>query len=190
MMSASPALAGKLLGVALLMGFASDGFSAPATMLPDPILKPGLWEVVSTDSTRKDFMSTENICAGSKAQEVQLAKKEFDTMRRACKLTDVQSGQSLISYTGTCIKDYGVTITSQITLKGDFSNEFTRTETLSFSVPVQTEGMIATRRFKYKSPCPKDMLPGDIIMSFRDSQRVEKWNRYNPPQPSKSSPTN
>jgi hypothetical protein len=186
------ALGGKVLSAALLMGFASESFSAPVTptMLPDPILKPGLWEVFSTESTRKNFESIDNICAGSKAQEIQLAEKDFDAKRGACKLKDVQSGKSLILYTAVCTKDYGVTITSRISIEGDFSYSFTRTETSSVSIPVPMEEIIRTRRFKYKASCPKDMAPGDIIMKFRDSQGVEKWNRYNPPQPSKSSPTN
>jgi hypothetical protein len=185
------ALGGELLSAALLMGFASHTFPAPATltMLPDPILKPGLWEIVFTESTRKDFESTENLCAGLKAQEVQLAEKEFDARRSICKLNDVRSVKGLISYTGICNKHSGITATAQITLKGDFSKEFTRTETVSFSIPVPMEGMTQTQRFKYKGACPKDMAPGDIIMTFRDSQRVEKWNRYNPPQPSKAPPS-
>jgi hypothetical protein len=189
MKSASLALASELLCVASLMSFASDGFSATVTKLPDPILKPGLWEVVTTESTRKNFEGIDNICAGSKTQEVELAKKDFNVKRGACKLKDVQSGKSLISYTAVCTKDYGVTITSQVSIEGDFLDEFTRTETASFSIPVSMEGMIHTRRFKYKGACPKDMAPGDIIMKFRDSQGVEKWNRYNPPQPSKAPPS-
>lgn len=191
MKSATIALTSELLSAALLMGFAPAGFSAPftPTMLPDPILKSGLWEVVSTDSTRKDFESTDNICVGSKAQEIQLAKKNFDAHHGACKLNDLQSGKSLISYTAVCIKDYGVTITSRVSIEGDFSHSFTLADTSSVTIPVHMEEKIYTRRFKYKAACPKDMAPGDIIMKFRDSERVEKWNLYNPPQPSKTPPS-
>lgn len=172
------------------MSDASYGFSAPATltMLPDPILKPGWWEVVFTESTRKDFVSAQNLCAGSRAQEVELAKKEFDETYRACELTDVQSGKNLVSYTGECTRESGITTTSRIVLKGDFSSDFTKTGTTSFSIAMPNEGMTQIQRFKYRGACPKDMMPGDSVIKNGNDTAMPKWNRYNRPQSLKNSP--
>lgn len=159
-------------------------------MLPDPILKPGWWEVVFPESPRKDFVSTQNLCAGSRAQEVKLAKKEFYETYRACKLTDVQSAKNLVSYTGECSRESGVTTTSRIVLKGDFSNEFTKTVITSISIAMPIEGMTQIQRFKYKGACPKDMMSGDSVIKNGNDTAMPKWNRYNPPQPFKNSPEN
>jgi hypothetical protein len=174
---------------ALLMGLAPHCLSAPSKS-PDPILKEGFWEVVVTESLRKDSEVTRNQCVGPKEQEVALAQKEFDVMRLTCKFTNVKSGKGLVSYSRVCTKSSGVIATSRVVSTGNFSNEFTQIQTLSLDIPTQMEGMTQTSRFKYKGQCPKDMVPGDTITKHRDGPTMDKWNRYNPPQPSKSSPTN
>jgi hypothetical protein len=188
MMRISVSSFSKFFLATLSMGLAPHCFSAsPKT--PDPILKEGFWEVVVTESVRKDSEVTKNWCVGPKAKETQLAQKEFDNMRSTCKFTDVKSGEGRVSYTRVCAKSSGVNVTSRVVSVGDFASEFTQTQTLSLDVPTQMEGMTQTQRFKYKGTCPKDMAPGDTVTKHRDGPTMDKWNRYNPPQPSKAPPS-
>lgn len=121
-------------------------------------------------------------------QEVKLAQKELETKRRTCKINDLRSGKSLISYTAICTKDYGVTVNSRITFKGNFVREFTRAEIVNVDISIPLNEMANTRRFKYRGPCPKEMAPGETVLQIRDGPTMPKWNRYHPPQPTKNPP--
>jgi hypothetical protein len=178
----------KVLLAGLMAAMVPDCLSASAKT-PDPILKPGLWEIVVTESLRKDSEVTNTWCVGPNAKEVKLAQKEFDVMRRTCKFTDVISGKGLVSYTRACTKEYGVTIAARVVTKGDFSSEFTKTQIASVDIPTPLEGMTQTSHFKYKGQCPKDMAPGDSVTRRSDGTTMPKWNRYDPPQPSKAPPS-
>jgi hypothetical protein len=184
--------ANNLILALVFVGSTSNCLSglANTAKLPDPILKPGLWEIVTTESKRKDFKSTQILCAGPKAHEVQLARKQLDAKRLTCTssdLRDVRSGKDHISYTWLCTKNYGVAIKSQVTFKGDFSREFTHTETASFQGSTPMGEMTQTRQFKYKDSCPKDMKPGDTFIKNNNEKPMPTWNRYTPPQTSEAS---
>jgi hypothetical protein len=181
-------LSARLFLAICLVVSTSHYFSAPATAseLPDPILNRGLWEVVTTESMRKGFESTERRCVGPKAQEVKLMRGEAGAKLRTCKLSDVQSAKDIVSYTAMCTTDYGVTGTSQIAFKGNFAREFVRTEIVKVEVLMPMYIMTRTQRFKYKGACPQDLAPGETVLEIRDGSKMPKWNRYNPPQPNKN----
>lgn len=162
---------------------ASPVASWATAKLLDPVLRPGLWEVAFTESTRKSFVSMQQNCVGPTEQETQLALRELEIARRSCEYADLVSSERKISYTRVCKKDIGVTVTARVTNEGNFSAAFTQTVRASFDVPTPLEGMTQTYKYTYRGACPKSMLPGDVLTKHSNGATMPKWNRYNPPQP-------
>ncbi len=156
--------------------------SAAASKAPDPVLKPGHWEIMRThNESQGNRKTTETRCVGPRAKEARLVQQEREKSAATCSFSPTTVSRQSIAYTATCDKGDGYVATLMVSYAGNFKREFTKTSTASFSIPVPLEGMTETESFKYMGACPKAMKAGDAIVFNPPGRPISTWNRYAPP---------
>jgi hypothetical protein len=156
--------------------------SAAANKAPDPVLKPGHWEIVSThNESEGNRMTTETRCAGPRAKEARLVQQEREKSAAICTFSPTAVSARSIAYTAKCDRGEGYIATQKVVYAGDFKREFTKTSTLSLSIPTPLEGTGKTESFKYMGACPKTMKAGDTVVFNPPGRPISTWNRYAPP---------
>jgi hypothetical protein len=143
-----------------------------------PALKPGLWEIVNSQSSMPGYTTTERRCVGPASQERRAANKEFMEAFKDCRTVVPQTSAKKINFSMECKKMEGVTITTKVDFNGNFSSRFERTETVSLSIPSHLEGTSNKSVYRFAGTCPKSMKSGDTVTSNSDGSVFPVRNRY------------
>jgi len=153
---------------------------AAANETPVPILKPGLWEILRTESLSLTHVTTERRCVGVRKLEMRAAYHQFEQEVRQCAISNAVLAAQKIEYVTKCERDPGVFVTSRVIYEGDFSKKFDRTSTVSINIPTPLEGAVARSAYKFIGACPKDTKPGESVFVNAEGRPFGKWNRYDP----------
>lgn len=154
----------------------------PTSVKPDQLLKPGLWEIVRTETAMgKERSTKEERCAGSRAKELALLVEETSKTAKKCTFSMKSATGRRVEYVRRCVRDEGVIETFTTVAEGNFSSKFTRTVSASFSIPTPLEGMVEKKVHTFKGNCGKQLRPGDSIIFDESGRAISMWNRYSSP---------
>jgi hypothetical protein len=146
---------------------------------PKPLLAPGQWEIVVTESLTPSESVTGTRCIGPEAIEAKILHDAHAHALKLCQFSPVKRTPKLIEYSVTCPQTGGLVATSAISFSGDFAKEFEEIETISFNMPTPIPNIRHSKRYRFLGDCRKGWKPGDImIVSDRNGRPGDKWNRY------------
>ena len=149
-----------------------------ATPPPEPVLKPGLWMLESSDTLRTDDIPSLRICVGAGEKEKAVIKAEWLERSKYCKFLDYAMKAKQMSYRSICERHAGAKIEMTVQSSGDFSSAFIQTKTASSTLPAPYGGAVQVVKYRYVSSCPKGMAEGTIESVDKNGRVLGTRNRY------------
>lgn len=125
-----------------------------------PQFRPGLWEVVSTDSTVPDKVEREHQCIGEAANE-EMAKALTAKSDANCKVEKVVNAHA-IKLKSDCVQN-GVKLRTEIAMSGGETKYESRLKMGVVTPDGKTDGGEIVSKARWIGACPSDMAPGDSV---------------------------
>lgn len=136
----------------------ADGGVPPLGADGLPRFRPGLWEVVKTDSSNGEGAETSRDCVGEEANE---DFRKLAAGIAGCKTTKA-TGPAGLTITSEC-EEGGVESRTMMTVAGTDKN-YRMTLDMQFSLPDgKTSGGQVSAKARWIGACPAGMKPGDSL---------------------------
>jgi len=140
---------------------------AAAPVLADelPLLKPGLWESKSTET------SGSRLCTDATVSKKMMEMMTGDFLPIKCAKREIRKTADGYIYEKQC-EAFGQSLSSQVEFIGDFNS--------SLTVKATVDGVTSpSMEIKWVGSCPADWKPGDTSMP--DGSKLNMFNMFNGP---------